>query len=70
MGALLETIGNFIITLIQFIQNIITGTLQMIQMIPTALTFLFGSFATMPNVIAAFAFALVAVNVTYLIIGR
>lgn len=70
MANLLETIGNFIITLVQFIQNLINGILQMIAMIPTAISFLGQSFVFMPPVITAFAMALIAINVTYLIIGR
>lgn len=70
MGAFFETIINFIQAIFAFVTNIISGTVQMLLMIPQAVSFLTYSLGFMPSVIAVVVTALITVNVVYLIIGR
>lgn len=70
MGAFFETIVNFIQAIFAFVTNIISGTVQMLLMIPQAVSFLTYSLGFMPSVIAVVVTALITVNVVYLIIGR
>lgn len=70
MGAFFETIVNFIQAIFAFVTNLISGTVQMLLMIPQAVSFLTYSLGFMPSVIAVVVTALITVNVVYLIIGR
>lgn len=70
MGAFFETIVNFISALVSFVGNLLAGTVQMLLMIPQAVSFLTYSLGFMPSVIAVVVTALITVNVVYLIIGR
>lgn len=70
MGAFFETVINFIQVIFAFVTNIITGTVQMLFMIPQAVSFLTYSLGYIPSVIAVVVTALITVNVVYLIIGR
>lgn len=70
MGAFFETIINFIQAIFAFVTNIISGTVQMLIMIPQAVSFLTYSLGYIPSVIAVVVTALITVNVVYLIIGR
>lgn len=70
MGAFFETIVKFIQAIFAFVTNIISGTVQMLLMIPQAVSFLSYSLGFMPSVIAVVVTALITVNVVYLIIGR
>lgn len=70
MGAFFETIINFIQAIFAFVTNIISGTVQMLLMIPQAVSFLTYSLGYIPSVIAVVVTALITVNVVYLIIGR
>lgn len=70
MGAFFETIINFIQAIFSFVTNIISGTIQMLVMIPQAVSFLTYSLGYIPSVVAVVVTALITVNVVYLIIGR
>lgn len=70
MGAFFEVVINFIQSVFAFVYNIIHGTVQMLLMIPQAVTFLTYSLGYIPSVIAVVVTALITVNVVYLIIGR
>lgn len=70
MGAFFETIINFIQAIYAFVTNIVSGTVQMLLMIPKSVSFLTYSLGFIPSVIAVVVTALITVNVVYLIIGR
>lgn len=70
MGAFFETIVNFIQAIFAFLLNLLSGTAQMLFMIPKAVSFLTYSLGFMPATIAVVVTALITVNVVYLIIGR
>lgn len=70
MPAFLEAIINFFGTLATLIFNLISGITQMVQMIPSALSFLFIAISSLPPVVVTFAVAFVTVSVVYLVIGR
>lgn len=55
---------------LSLVGNLIAGIGQLLWMIPVGLTTLLYSIETMPTVIVGFAAALIAISVTYLIIGR
>lgn len=70
MGEFFLTIINFIHAIYALIFNIIHGTVQMLLMIPQAVSFLTYSLGYLPATISVVVIALVTVNVVYLIIGR
>lgn len=70
MGSVLQSIGDFIYAVANLILNFIGGIIQLLQMLPSALTMVMNSVATMPSVLISFAVGLISVSVVYLIIGR
>lgn len=66
----LKSIGDFIFAVGALILNILSGLMQMILMIPSALTMLTSSVAYMPTILIAFAMALITVSIVYLVVGR
>lgn len=70
MGAFFETIINFVQALFAFLMNIVSGTAQMLVMIPKSVSFLTYSLGYIPAVVSVIVTALITVNVAYLIIGR
>lgn len=65
-----EMIWQAIQSGIAILTNLISGIVQLIWMIPKALSFLLYSISQMPPVMTAFAVAFVSVSVVYLVIGR
>lgn len=70
MGAVLETIVNFIYSIGMVLANFLDGLWQMITMIPKAVTFLTMAMGHMPGIVSVFIYALVMINIVYLILGR
>lgn len=67
---ILKSIGDFIFSIGALILNLLSGLMQMIIMIPSALTMLTSSVAYMPTILVAFAMALITVSIVYLVVGR
>lgn len=65
-----EMIWSAIQSGITILANFVSGIVQLIWMIPKALSFLLYSISQMPPVMTAFAVAFVSVSVVYLVIGR
>lgn len=61
---------QFLISIITFIWNVISGVFQLFFNIPRALQFLTLALSIMPNVIAAIVTAMITVSVVYLVINR
>lgn len=70
MTNILSTIGDFIYAVVNLLINFVTGIIQLLTILPQAVTMLTSSVAFMPSIITAFAIALISVSVVYLVIGR
>lgn len=70
MGQFLETIVNFIYSVGMLLANWLDGLWQLFTMIPKAITFLTMSMGHMPGIVSVFIYALVMINLVYLILGR
>lgn len=70
MTEFLRSILDTFISLFAFLGNIISGTLQLLRLIPQSLNFLTYSLSSLPAVVAVIATALISVSVVYLIVGR
>lgn len=70
MSSIFQTIGDFLYAVVNLLLNFIGGILQLLQMLPSALTMVMNSVASMPSVLVSFAVGLISVSVVYLIIGR
>lgn len=66
----LKSIGDFIYAVVNLLINLVSGVVQMLTMIPSALTMLTNSVAFMPTILVAFAMGLITVSIVYLIVGR
>lgn len=65
-----QAIGDFLYAIANLVLNFIGGIIQLLQILPSALTMVMNSVATMPSVLVSFAVGLISVSVVYLIIGR
>lgn len=70
MGSILSAIGEFLYAAVNMLLNFIGGVVQLLQILPSALSMVMNSVATMPSVLVSFAVGLISVSVVYLIIGR
>lgn len=70
MAAFLQSIGDFILSVVQLLYNFVLGIFQLLSMLPGAMAMVTGSIASMPLVLIAFATGLISISVVYLIIGR
>lgn len=70
MSSILSTIGDFLYAVVNLLLNFIGGIIQLLQILPSALSMVMNSVSTMPSVLVAFAVGLISVSVVYLIIGR
>lgn len=70
MSSILSTIGDFLYAVVNLLLNFIGGIIQLLQILPSALSMVMNSVATMPSVLVSFAVGLISVSVVYLIIGR
>lgn len=70
MTAFFEGVLQFFSSIFAFLQNIITGTITLLLSLPKALHLLTYSISMLPPEVAVIGTALIAVSVTYLILGR
>lgn len=70
MGGIFSAIGEFLYAVGNLILNFIGGIIQLLQILPSALSMVMNSVSTMPSVLISFAVGLISVSVVYLIIGR
>lgn len=70
MAAAIQSIIDFFSSIGALLWSFVTGIWTMLQMLPTAVTMITSSIATMPLVLVAFASAAITISVVYLIIGR
>lgn len=61
---------QYLQSILQMIGNILAGMVQLLTMLPSAVSMLLTSIGTMPSVLVAFASGLIMVSVIYLIVGR
>lgn len=70
MSSILSTIGDFLYAVVNLLLNFIGGIIQLLQILPSALSMVMNSVSSMPSVLVSFAVGLISVSVVYLIIGR
>lgn len=70
MAEFLRALLDTIVSLLAFLANIISGSFQLLRLIPQSMQFLTYSLSAVPAVVSAIAAALVSVSVVYLIVGR
>lgn len=66
----LKSISDFLLMVVQFIANLIAGVFALLQMIPTAVSFLTMAIASLPPEIAVIGTALITLSIVFLIVGR
>lgn len=70
MSGIFSAIGDFLYAVVNLLLNLINGIIQLLKIVPSSVTMLMNSVASMPAVLVAFAVGIVSVSVVYLIIGR
>lgn len=70
MIAALNEIITFIGSLIDLVVKIVTGLVQLLQMIPSMVQTLNGSLSLLPSILVAFASVTITVAVIFIILGR
>lgn len=70
LGQFLSSLVDVAAMLIGLVINFVTGVVQMIQLIPSALSMLSYSVLSLPPLLTVFATAFISVSVVYLVIGR
>ena len=70
MIAAIDTILEFFSSIGALLWSFVRGIFQLISMLPSAVTMLTNSIATMPVVLTAFATGIVSISIVYLIVGR
>lgn len=70
MIAALNEIITFIGSLIDLVVKIVTGLVQLLQMIPSMSQTLTGSLSLLPSILVAFASVTITVAVIFIILGR
>lgn len=66
----LKSILDFFGTLLNFVEYLITGLVQLITMIPSAFAMLTYSIGYLPSVLLAFAAVAITLSIVFLILGR
>lgn len=66
----LKSILDFFGTLLDFVEYLITGLVQLITMIPSAFAMLTYSIGYLPSVLLAFAAVAITLSIVFLILGR
>lgn len=70
MIAALNEIITFIGSLIDLVVKIVTGLVQLLQMLPSMVQTLTGSLGLLPPILVAFASVTITVAVIFIILGR
>lgn len=66
----LKSVLDFFGTLLNFVEYLITGLVQLITMIPSAFAMLTYSIGYLPSVLLAFAAVAITLSIVFLILGR
>lgn len=66
----LKSILDFFGTLLDFVEYLVTGLVQLIAMIPSAFAMLTYSIGYLPSVLLAFAAVAITLSIVFLILGR
>lgn len=66
----LKSILDFFGTILDFVEYLVTGLVQLIAMIPSAFAMLTYSIGYLPSVLLAFAAVAITLSIVFLILGR
>lgn len=66
----LKSVLDFFGTILDFVEYLVTGLVQLIAMIPSAFAMLTYSIGYLPSVLLAFAAVAVTMSIVFLILGR
>lgn len=66
----LKSVLDFFGTLLDFVEYLVTGLVQLIAMIPSAFAMLTYSIGYLPSVLLAFAAVAITLSIVFLILGR
>lgn len=65
-----KAVLNFLGTVLDFIEYLVTGLVQLFAMIPSAFAMLTYSIGYLPTVLLAFAAVAITLSIVFLILGR
>lgn len=66
----LKSVLDFFGTILDFVEYLVTGLVQLIAMIPSAFVMLTYSIGYLPSVLLAFAAVAITLSIVFLILGR
>lgn len=66
----LKSVLNFFGTILDFVEYLVTGLVQLLAMIPSAFAMLTYSIGYLPSVLLAFAAVAITLSIVFLILGR
>lgn len=66
----LKSVLDFFGTLLNFVEYLVTGLVQLVAMIPSAFAMLTYSIGYLPSVLLAFAAVAITLSIVFLILGR
>lgn len=66
----LKSVLDFFGTILDFVEYLVTGLVQLIAMIPSAFAMLTYSIGYLPSVLLAFAAVAITLSIVFLIVGR
>lgn len=66
----MKSVLDFLGTVLDFIEYLVTGLVQLFAMIPSAFAMLTYSMGYLPSVLLAFAAVAVTMSIVFLILGR
>lgn len=66
----LKSVLDFFGTILDYVEYLVTGLVQLIAMIPSAFAMLTYSIGYLPSVLLAFAAVAITLSIVFLILGR
>ncbi len=66
----LKSVLDFFGTILDFVEYLVTGLVQLLAMIPSAFAMLTYSIGYLPSVLLAFAAVAITLSIVFLILGR
>lgn len=66
----LKSVLDFFGTILDFVEYLVTGLVQLIALIPSAFAMLTYSIGYLPSVLLAFAAVAITLSIVFLILGR
>lgn len=66
----LKSVLDFFGTILDFVEYLVTGLVQLLAMIPSAFALLTYSIGYLPSVLLAFAAVAITLSIVFLILGR